>query len=488
MICISITAPSNRFAVVDMYNAAPQCDLMELRLDRLEHAPDLTLLMEMRQKPVLVSCRRKRDGGNWEGSEEQRLMLLRQAMADGADYVELELDIAGKVPRYGKSKRVISVTSVDKPMRHAEDYYAKALKLDADVVKLTGPTNTLEEAWPMLRVLSKREVPCVAVGIGEPGLTLSILGRKLKSPWLYAALEQGMEAHPGQATVSELRDIFHYESIKSRTPMLGVSGFNPRQKLAICLLNGAFRHLGLDLRCLPMEIGNLSKFEKLMGALQVESVILDVEHRSKILEVVTKLEESAKQCRQADLLLKQEDGWHGYNTVWRSAVRALEDRLRAKTGEEKPLEGRTVLIGGADATARAVAYGIMQRGALIIVTSHDEDRAVLLAQMYQCRYLPATHIYSAYADCVVCLEEDQMPDDPEDLPKPLIETSYIRPTLTVMDLRNIPEDTSLVAEARIRKSTLVEPLDIFMEQLRQQIRGITDKQVTLELMRSWLGG
>ena len=38
MICISITAPSNRFAVVDMYNAAPQCDLMELRLDRLEPA------------------------------------------------------------------------------------------------------------------------------------------------------------------------------------------------------------------------------------------------------------------------------------------------------------------------------------------------------------------------------------------------------------------------------------------------------------------
>ena len=41
-------------------------------------------------------------------SEDERLTLLRTAIANGADYVDLEHDIAGKIPRYGKTKRIIS--------------------------------------------------------------------------------------------------------------------------------------------------------------------------------------------------------------------------------------------------------------------------------------------------------------------------------------------------------------------------------------------
>jgi len=32
MICISIAQKSRRLALVDMFNAAPQCDLIEVRL------------------------------------------------------------------------------------------------------------------------------------------------------------------------------------------------------------------------------------------------------------------------------------------------------------------------------------------------------------------------------------------------------------------------------------------------------------------------
>ena len=72
MICISIAARSHRFGIVDMYNAAPQCDLMELRLDKLERSPQVNLFLATRQKPVLVSCRRREDGGEWDGPEENR--------------------------------------------------------------------------------------------------------------------------------------------------------------------------------------------------------------------------------------------------------------------------------------------------------------------------------------------------------------------------------------------------------------------------------
>ena len=46
--------------------------------------------------PVIVTCRRESEGGRWEQSEEARLLLLRTAIVEGADYVDLEEDIAAK--------------------------------------------------------------------------------------------------------------------------------------------------------------------------------------------------------------------------------------------------------------------------------------------------------------------------------------------------------------------------------------------------------
>src|SRR5438128_943229 len=54
MICISIANASHRWALVDMHNAAPQCDLLELRLDRLDSTPNVDLLLTYKTKPILA--------------------------------------------------------------------------------------------------------------------------------------------------------------------------------------------------------------------------------------------------------------------------------------------------------------------------------------------------------------------------------------------------------------------------------------------------
>src|SRR5262245_33103381 len=69
MICISIANESRRFALADMLTAAHHGDLLEVRLDRFEKAPDLGELLAARRKPVILSCRRPCDGGDWQGSE-----------------------------------------------------------------------------------------------------------------------------------------------------------------------------------------------------------------------------------------------------------------------------------------------------------------------------------------------------------------------------------------------------------------------------------
>ena len=40
-----------------------------------------------------MSCRRQQDGGNWTGTEPDRIALLRQCIISKADYVEIRIDV-----------------------------------------------------------------------------------------------------------------------------------------------------------------------------------------------------------------------------------------------------------------------------------------------------------------------------------------------------------------------------------------------------------
>ena len=128
------------------------------------------------------------------------MQLLRNTIVAEPEYVELDLDIAEKIPRFGKTKRVISYTSLNRPLAKVDDIFEQCYKARADVVKFTWPTDDLDAAWPLLAAVTQaRELPVVGQGIGESGLTFSLLGRKYGSPWIYAALERGMEAYAGAA-------------------------------------------------------------------------------------------------------------------------------------------------------------------------------------------------------------------------------------------------------------------------------------------------
>ena len=88
-------------------------ELVELRLDYIVRTVNLKRLLAEKKCPVIVTCRRAQDGGNWEGSEQERIVLLRSAIAEGADYVDLEEDIAADIPRFGKTKRIVSYHNFD---------------------------------------------------------------------------------------------------------------------------------------------------------------------------------------------------------------------------------------------------------------------------------------------------------------------------------------------------------------------------------------
>ena len=483
MICISIAPESRKLAKVDLINAARNCDLVELCLDHFIKDPDVGDMLDGLSKPVLVSCRRPEEGGFFKGTDDQRTSLLRQAIVAGPDYVELDIEIAGSIPRFGKTKRVVSFTKLDGELGDIDSLCKDAAAADADIVKFTWPTPDLEAAWPLLSAVSKeRELPVVGVGLGRAGLTFSLLAAKYGSPWVYAALEHGMEAHEGEATVWDLDEIYDRKNITKKTRFVGVVGLGKTAATTVRILNAGFQRIELNTRCLPIELGDLTKLTKRLEALKIYAVIVDAKWSEKVLDVAQECDTTTKASRYADLLLKQPDGWHAFNTIWRSSLVAIENTIDTKDPDSRPLDRRNVLVMGATGLSRAIAHGILRRNGILSIAASDDKRAQAIAKSFDVRHVSFAHLYDTLADVVIIADSSIAVGHH----KTELNPSYFRPNMTLLDVSNIPHDTEFVRQGRERGSRIIEPRDVYAHQIGGQFKAITGKDLPDDVIASVL--
>ncbi len=483
MICISVTPESRQLAKVDIYNAANQCDIVEVCLDRLHKEPDVKDMLEGSKKPILVSCRQQEEGGKFEGTEDERMALLRQAILAGPAYIELDPITAQKIPRFGKTQRVISFASLTRPLNNIEEAFDEAVRCRADVIKFTWPTETLEAAWPLLASVSqKRALPVVGLGLGRCGLTFSLLGRKYGSPWIYAALEKGMEAFPGQPSVGDLDNIYRWREVDSKTRFIGIVGTDMAEQATSKIMNAAFDKLGMNMRCLPLEFKSLDQIPKMLDILKIPAIIATPSMGRKIMGLATKGDEVAMTSQMADVIIKQPDGWQAHNLIWKAALRALETKIGKKTPEDRPLDRKNAIIIGSGGLAISLAHGIKKRNGLVSVASGDDVEAQKIAQSADIRFVPNANMYETLVDVIVIT----VPNMDHGSKKSAINPSILRSGMTIMDLSELPADSPLTIEAHERGCKVVEPAEVFADYIGTLFKSLTGQELPIDAFASGL--
>jgi 3-dehydroquinate dehydratase/shikimate dehydrogenase len=483
MLCISVAPVSRKLAKADLLNAARQCDLVELCLDHFLKEPDVGDILQGIGKPILIACRSSQSGGRFDGTDEERRTLLRQAIVAGPEYIELDLESAAKIPRFGKTKRIVSVTSLNGPPTDLESIFEEAAKVNADMIKFAWPTPTFESAWPMIKTIGQRRaLPCVGLGIGRAAVSIAILGRKLGVPWSYAALEKGLETIPGQPTVTDLRETYLWDDLDPKTQIVGLLGPVDGQMATIArTLNRGFRAMGDPIRCLPLPVQSFDRLRERLEKLKITAALAGPDASAGATTFVDKREGSAEPSGYADLLMRRADGWIGYNMLWRHALAAIEARFGKKEPKDRPLERRNVLVFGSGGVARAVIYGIQRRGGIASVTGPDDKASQELAQRFQVRHIPFHNIYDTLTDIVVFAEPIALGHR-----KTEINGGYFRSSMTVMDLSAMPDDSPLLAEARVRSCRIVEPVDVFRAHIGSQFEALSGKKLPNSLFEEVL--
>jgi 3-dehydroquinate dehydratase type I len=218
VICIPITAERTGAAIEMMERATPMADLVEFRIDRMRN-PEMERLLGVRRTPVIVTNRRKDEGGGFSGTEEERVAFLVSAARLGADYVDIETETAPalkeelrRVCACGKTKRIASWHdfSGTPPAAFLKRKLAACMADGPDIVKIVTHAGEAADGLRILELIPyarQRGQAVIAFCMGETGRISRIMAPLLGSAISYAPLEPEEASAPGQLTARRMREI-----------------------------------------------------------------------------------------------------------------------------------------------------------------------------------------------------------------------------------------------------------------------------------------
>ncbi|MFH1788946.1 MAG: type I 3-dehydroquinate dehydratase [Candidatus Altiarchaeota archaeon] len=213
MICAALTEDSAE--AMSELAANTECDLVELRLDCLKDACDLSALSRIRKKKIMT-CMPSWEGGRFEGGEQERIGMLEKAL-EFADYATIELNTEDEIRNgfveraRGKKVKVIVAHHDFKKTPSPDEIDAiieKEKQAGADIAKIAFTPRSQEDVLNTLHPLSTRkDIPLITISMGEQGKVTRILAPLLGSYLTYGFPEGRAQAAPGQLSVGELKNI-----------------------------------------------------------------------------------------------------------------------------------------------------------------------------------------------------------------------------------------------------------------------------------------
>ncbi len=521
MICVSIGRGRHREMIAEhKYLAEQGVSLIELRVDWIMRPVNLTRLFADRPCPAIFTCRRESDGGKWSKPESERLMLLRSAIAAGIDYVDLEEDIAASIPRYGKTKRIVSYHNFRETPANLEEIHQRMAALDADVVKLATMAHCQHDNLRMLRLVQSAKIPTVGLCMGEVGMPSRVLCLKFGSPFSFAAFHADRSLAPGQLSFKDMRELYRADKINADTEVYGVVADPVAHSMSPRIHNTGFGRLGLNKVYVPFRVGReeLPTFLANCREFGVKGLSVTIPHKEEALRLLSRTDEASEQIGAVNTIDLSGPTAIGANTDCDAAMSAILRVFRPDsadkaagtaasvgatgvtglstpaTGEQsagasstgvtgmldKPLSHVRALILGAGGAARAVVYGLRSAGAVCVITNRTPERAADLARRFAAESIPWEDRGRERYDLVVNCTPIGMHPNVDETP---LEARFFGPRTVVFDTVYNPEQTLLVKHARESGSQVITGVDMFVAQAARQFEIFTGQSPPLEAMR-----
>jgi 3-dehydroquinate dehydratase/shikimate dehydrogenase len=364
-LCVTVTAPSTA-ELRRRRDAVRNADLIELRLDSVAD-PDAAGALADRSRPVIVTCRPVWEGGAFAGSEEERQRILAQALAGGADYVDVEARAGFDrlIGAEGGRRIVLSAHDFQGMPDDLDGRIRGLLATPAAVVKIAATTSRLTDAVALRDASSRAGAQgrLIVIGMGDHGLVSRVLPSCFGSPWSYAGSLSGI----GQVTPDSLVNGFRFTEIDRSTMLYGVVGSPVGHSVSPAMHNAAFRACGVNAVYLPLPAADVDDAIAFARAFQLAGASVTVPYKVAIRERLDETSALAAKVGAVNTIRRDGARWLGEN----SDVPGFLEPLRT----EGPLAGTRIAILGAGGAARAVAVAVASSSAHVTIHARNQSRA-----------------------------------------------------------------------------------------------------------------
>jgi len=465
----------------------PGCGLVEVRADGLT-ASDLPEILGRIDRPVLVTARRREDGGGFDGSEAERHALLEAALAAGARLVDVEwgsqlailarADLADRVvlSHHGGDCRADVLIELYREMASSFRGRIKIVPAATKVDQVEAVRSVLRQAQDgPLR--GPDGLACFAMG--RAGVASRVLAPSWGAWATYGSASPGLETAEGQLTVADLLDLYDVLGIDAETRCYGLIGTGVSGSPSPAMHHAAYREGGVNACYLPIEIDGIEEIVPLVGAgagprLDALAVTLpfkeDAASRSAPGDGVASVSGSVN-----TVVVDETGRWSGFNTDGPAAVALL--------GRHLDLSGARVAIVGAGGTACGIGAALRDVGAAVTLFNRSAERARVAADRLGVDVAALDALSSSTWEILV--QATPLGGEGEEvLPGERLDGR------AVLDVVYGSRPTPLIREARRRGLATVDGFELLVAQAVLQYRRMTGATASHETMaragRRWL--
>ncbi|GAB2287369.1 hypothetical protein Dimus_021749 [Dionaea muscipula] len=502
LLCSPLMGTSIEQMVMEMRRAKDiGADVVEIRLDCLKTftpSRDLPLLIKQSPLPTLVTYRPIWEGGQYEGDENKRREALQLAMELGADYIDVELQVAYEfmnqlsIKKPDNCKVIVSSHNFhNTPSVEAlGNLLARIQATGADIATIATTALDITDVARIFQIIVHSQIPVIGIVMGERGLISRLLTPKFGGYLTYGALEAGAVSAPGQPTAKDLLDLYNFRLIRPDTKVYGILGKPVGHSKSPLLFNQSFKKLALNAVYVHLLVDDVVNFFNTYSSPDFAGYSCTIPHKEVVLQCMDEIDPIAKKIGAVNNLVRKPDGkFKAYNTDYIGAISAIEDALRDTNGANpaaaaaSPLAGKLFVVLGAGGAGKSLAYGAKEKGARVVVANRTYERAVDLAAKVGGKALTLEEVQNFHPEKGMILANCTSVGMKPNIDSTPLNKEVLKHYSLAFDAIYTPKDTRLLKEARENGCIIVYGTEMLIRQGFEQWKNFTGLPAPEELFR-----
>jgi 3-dehydroquinate dehydratase/shikimate dehydrogenase len=459
-------------------------DWLEVRSDMVGDL-DSDWLRSRFQGRLLYSLRSRAEGGNFEGSLDERHARLRRA-ARSYDLIEIEgerdfnPELLSEIPI---EKRLISWHGPASGLPELQARFAQLSAIPASLYKLvTMAAKGSDELIPLSLLKALRRSDTIAYSIGPMGFWSRLIAPYLGASIIFGSVPNGTVIAT-DPTINKLIEDYGLPELPPVKGIYGIVGSPVFHSLSPRLHNAAYRSMKYPAIFVPFHVDSFGEFwhEVVRGqvleslGMPIKGLTVASPHKEAALLMAKTVSPMAQRAESANILVRNNGSWQADTTDPEIVFMAR----RARGVQVKQKRAAVIGCGGA---GRAMAAALDGVGAGVTLVNRGAERGNHAARLLGLPYIPLQGFSAEAYDIVV----NATPVGRDDGEIPFkIET--VGEDTVIIDLVYGSEPTPLIAGALALERVAIDGREVLLTQVLRQFWLMTGKEMPVSLVREKLG-